>query len=382
MPHALIPVGAGIATIVLGAVVLHVVRVMLARAARSAPAAAMISRRARRPAYLALVVAACHVTLPGLPAADWHTVAHQVLLLADIGIMAWGVGIALTIIIDLALLRFRTDVRDNRQARRIHTQASVLRRIGNATLAVLAVGAMLLTFPAFQGAGASVLASAGVAGVVAGFAAQSLLGNVIAGMQLAFSEALRLDDVVVVEGEWGRVEEITLVYVVVRIWDDRRLVLPTSYFLSKPFENWTRAETALLGTVEIDVDWDVPVDAMRDQLGQILKDNERWDGRTCVLQVTGATGAVVRIRALVSAADAPTLWDLRCDVREALVEWVRDNHPQALPRTRADLTIDPPRSPAEKRPPARPAVPAQNRGVALSKSTNEAADTSHNPAQP
>jgi small-conductance mechanosensitive channel len=199
------------------------------------------------------------------------------------------------------------------------------------------MGAMLLTFPAFRAAGASVLASAGIAGVIAGFAAQSLLSNVIAGMQIVFSEALHLDDVVVVEGEWGRIEEITLTYVVVRIWDDRRLVLPTSYFLSKPFENWTRTEAAVVGVVELDLDWSIPVEALRSELELAVKENERWDGRNCTLQVTDATGSFVRARALVSAADAPTLWDLRCDVRERLVEWIRDNHPDALPRLRAQV---------------------------------------------
>jgi small-conductance mechanosensitive channel len=202
----------------------------------------------------------------------------------------------------------------------------------------LAIGAMLLTFPSFRAAGASVLASAGIAGVIAGFAAQSLLSNVIAGMQIVFSEAIHLDDVVVVEDEWGRIEEITLTYVIVRIWDDRRLILPTSYFLSKPFENWTRTEAAVSGVVEFDLDWSIPVEALRAELELAVKENERWDGRTCTLQVTAATGSFVRARALVSAADAPTLWDLRCDVRERLVEWIRDNYPAALPRVRAELT--------------------------------------------
>jgi small-conductance mechanosensitive channel len=338
MSDALLPIGLGLAAMVAGFAMLYVLRLVLRRMARRTPAAAVVSRHAHRPAHLAVLLAACHLTLNNLPDASWHTNVRHVLVLADIAALAWGAGAALMIAMDLALPRYRTDVRDNRHARRVHTQASVIRRIGLASLAVVALGAMLLTFPAFRAAGASVLASAGIAGVIAGFAAQSLLSNVIAGMQIVFSEAIHLDDVVVVEEEWGRIEEITLTYVVVRLWDDRRLVLPTSYFLSKPFENWTRTEAAVIGAVELDLDWSIPTEALRAELELALKENERWDGRSCVLQVTAATGSYVRVRALVSAADAPSLWDLRCDVRERLVEWIRDNHPDALPRIRADLS--------------------------------------------
>jgi hypothetical protein len=164
-----------------------------------------------------------------------------------------------------------------------------------------------------------------------------VLSNVFAGLQLAFSDAVRLDDVVVVEGEWGRVEELTLSYVVVQLWDDRRLILPTSYFTTKPFQNWTRTRAAVLGTAEFDVDWAVPVQAMREELRRLVEGTDLWDGRVCVLQVTDATGGMVRVRALVSAADAPSLWDLRCLVREQLVGWIREQRPTALPRMRAEV---------------------------------------------
>jgi hypothetical protein len=258
--------------------------------------------------------------------------------LAFIGAVAWLVAALLLVAEDAALARFRTDVPDNRRARQVHTQVVVLRRVTVAAVAVLAVGAMLMTFPQARSAGASLLASAGLIGVIAGLAAQSVLGNMFAGMQLAFSDAVRLGDVVVVEGEWGRIEEITLSYVVVHVWDDRRLVLPTSYFAGKPFENWTRKSASLLGTVELDVDWSVPVEPMRDELRRVLSDSWLWDGRVCVLQVTDAVSGLVRVRAVISAIDAPTLWDLRCLVREHLVAWVRSHHPDALPRLRAELT--------------------------------------------
>ncbi|RZU74700.1 small-conductance mechanosensitive channel [Micromonospora kangleipakensis] len=267
----------------------------------------------------------------------WRQIVLHVLALGIIATVSWLVASLLVVIEDTALARFRVDVPNNRHARRVRTQVVLLRRLTIAVIVVLAVGVMLMTFPAVRGIGAGVLTSAGVVGVVAALAAQSLLGNVFAGLQLAFSDAVRLDDVVVVEGEWGRIEELTLSYVVVQIWDDRRLILPTSYFTSTPFENWTRTEAAVLGTAELDVDWSIPVQAMREELRRLAESSELWDGRVCVLQVTDATGGMIKVRALVSAADAGSLWDLRCLVREHLVAWVRDQRPTALPRMRAEV---------------------------------------------
>ncbi|SCL47657.1 Small-conductance mechanosensitive channel [Micromonospora citrea] len=268
---------------------------------------------------------------------QWRRVLLHALVLAVIASAAWLVASLLVVAEDTALARFRVDVPDNRHARRVRTQVVMLRRLTIAVIVVLAVGVMLMTFPAVRGIGAGVLTSAGVVGVVAALAAQSLLSNVFAGLQLAFSDAVRLDDVVVVEGEWGRIEELTLSYVVVQIWDDRRLILPTSYFTSKPFQNWTRTEAAVLGTAEFDVDWAIPVQAMREELRRLVESTELWDGRVCVLQVTDATGGMIKVRALVSAADAGSLWDLRCLVREHMVAWIRDHRPTAMPRLRTEL---------------------------------------------
>ncbi|MEU1359248.1 mechanosensitive ion channel domain-containing protein [Micromonospora zamorensis] len=268
---------------------------------------------------------------------SWRRLLLHLLLLGVIATVAWLVASLLVVVEDTALARFRVDVPDNRHARRVRTQVVMLRRLTIAVIVILAIGVMLMTFPSVRGIGAGVLTSAGVVGVVAALAAQSLLGNVFAGLQLAFSDAVRLDDVVVVEGEWGRIEELTLSYVVVQIWDDRRLILPTSYFTSKPFQNWTRTEAAVLGTAEFDVDWAVPVQTMREELRRLVEGTELWDGRVCVLQVTDATGGMVRMRALVSADDAGSLWDLRCLVREHLVAWIRDNRPTAMPRIRTEL---------------------------------------------
>ena len=191
---------------------------------------------------------------------------------------------------DAALQRYRIDVADNRHARRVRTQVQVLRRITVAILVLCAIAAILLTFPSARALGASLLASAGLISIVAGLAAQSSLANVFAGLQLAFTDAIRVDDVVVVADEWGRIEEITLTYVVVHVWDDRRLILPSTYFTTTPFENWTRRAADLLGTVELDVDWEVPVEAMRAELTRLLQDTDLWDRRVGILQVTDAVG--------------------------------------------------------------------------------------------
>lgn len=266
--------------------------------------------------------------------------------LALIASGAWLLAGILTALERMATSRLRIGEADNLRARRAQTQLAVVHRFTIVIIAILALGAMLMTFPGARAAGTSLLASAGIIGAIAALAAQSLLGNVFAGLQMAFSDAVRLDDVVIVEGEWGRIEEITLTYVVVHVWDDRRLVIPTSHFMSKPFENWTRTGAALMGTVEIDLDWSVDTDKMRAELDDILQDTELWDGRTNVLQVTDATNTLVRVRALVSAKDAPTLWDLRCLVRERLVNWIQTHEPDSRPRIRvANLS---PRSPGEE----------------------------------
>lgn len=300
---------------------------------------AELSSRAHRPNQVLVTLAALSLAVRSTTRdASWREPFLHGVTLAIIAAAAWLVAALLVVAEDVALARFRTDVPDNQHARRIHTQVVILRRVTVAVVAVLAVGVMLLTFPSARTAGASLLASAGVLGVIAGFAAQSTLGNVIAGLQLAFSDALRIDDVVVVEEEWGRIEEITLSYVVLHVWDDRRLILPTSYFTTTPFQQWTRRESPLLGTVEIDVDWTMPIQPLRDRLREVVGETELWDGRVCVLQLTEAVGPAIRVRALVSAADAPSLWDLRCLVRESLVAWIRDRYPQSLPRYRLSGT--------------------------------------------
>jgi small-conductance mechanosensitive channel len=196
---------------------------------------------------------------------------------------------------------------------------------------------MLMTFEKVRQLGTTILASAGIIGIIFGIAAQRTIGTFIAGLQIAFTQPIRIDDVVIVENEWGRIEEITLTYVVVRIWDLRRLIVPITYFIEKPFQNWTRVTADILGAVYIHVDYTVPVEAVRAELQKILKEAQLWDGKVCVLQVTNTSEQAIELRALMSAADASTAWSLRCYVREKLVEFIQKNYPDSLPKLRASL---------------------------------------------
>jgi small-conductance mechanosensitive channel len=238
---------------------------------------------------------------------------------------------------DIILSRYNINTKDNLQARKIHTQTQTLRKILAAIIIMLAVALILMGFESFRQLGTGILASAGIATVVIGLAAQKIFGNFLAGIQIAFTQPIRMDDVVIVENEWGKIEEITLTYVVVRIWDLRRLVLPISYFIEKPFQNWTRVAADILGTVFFYTDYTIPVKEVREELQRILKDSNKWDGKVCVLQVTNATERTIELRALMSAADSSSAWDLRCEVREKLIEFVRNKYPDALPKTRAEF---------------------------------------------
>jgi small-conductance mechanosensitive channel len=319
-------------------VVVEAVHLMIRRLGRQSVLLTDLARKAHRSFQALVVLFAVEQALrSGVGNFSGRSAVLHGLIIAIIAAAAWLVADLLLVFEDLALTRWRTDVPDNMKARRLKTQVVILRRATIAAIVVIALGAVLMTFPAVRTLGTSVLASAGLFSVVAAVAAQSTLGNLFAGLQLAFSDAVRIDDVVVVEGEWGRIEELTLTYVALQIWDDRRLILPTSYFTTKPFQNWTRTGSAVLGTAEIDVDWSTPVEALRTELRSVCEGTELWDGRVCVLQVTDALGGSVRLRALVSANDAAALWDLRCLVRERLVTYVWEKQQDALPRVRAEL---------------------------------------------
>ena len=238
------------------------------------------------------------------------------------------------------LKQHRTDVADNLQARAIHTQILVLKKVALTIIGVFTLASMLMVFESVRQFGASILASAGVAGLVVGLAAQRSIATLLAGFQIALTQPIRVDDVVIVENEWGRIEDITLTYVVVRIWDQRRLIVPMTHFIERPFQNWTRSSSDLLCTVSLHLDYTVPVAPLRGELTRILQQSRYWDGRVNVLQVTDSKEHTVEVRALASAADASLAWDLRCEVREQLVSFVQRDYPGSLPRIRASFAAD------------------------------------------
>jgi small-conductance mechanosensitive channel len=243
--------------------------------------------------------------------------------------------------VQVALLgRNRMGGEDNLSARRIYTQVSVIRKIIVTAVVIVATGSILMLFDPVRQFGTSILASAGIAGVVIGFAAQKTLGNVLAGIQIALTQPLLIDDIVVVEGEFGQIEEITLTYVTVRTWDLRRLVLPITYFVEKPFQNWSRVSTELLGTVLLYLDYQVPLAELRKELKRLVENNPKWDRKVCGLQVTDTKQSTIEVRALVSSTDPGKAFDLRCDVREGLIEFLRRHHPESLPRVR-NVTVPP-----------------------------------------
>jgi small-conductance mechanosensitive channel len=234
----------------------------------------------------------------------------------------------------------RIDVADNLQARAIHTQVIVLKKVAVTIIGVFTLASMLMVFDSVRQFGASILASAGIAGIVVGFAAQRSIATLLAGFQIALTQPIRVDDVVIIENEWGRIEDITLTYVVVRIWDRRALVVPITYFIEQPFQNWTRSSADILGTVVLYLDYAVPVDRLRLELTRILNASRYWDGRVNALQVTDATEHTLQLRALASAADASQAWDLRCEIREKLIAFVQQNYPDSLPRIRGSFSAD------------------------------------------
>lgn len=333
----LVPILAVALAVAGGLVASWLVRRVVLRLNRKQEALRETSRVARLPLRLALCLIGVRVAL-GLTTedAEWRRNVDHALQIALIGSLAWLAIAVLLIIETIVLTRYRVDVADNRRARRLRTQVILARRIGVALIAIVALGIAMLTFPAIQALGAGLLASAGVISIVAGLAAQTSLVNVFAGIQLAFTDAIRVDDVVVVQKEWGRIEEITLTYVVVHIWDDRRMILPSTYFTTTPFENWTRRQSEVMGTVEFDLDWRAPVEDMRAELKRVLATTELWDERVGILQITDATAGFVRVRILVSAADSAQLFDLRCLIREELVLFLQQEHPTALPHVRLE----------------------------------------------
>ncbi|NIJ68003.1 mechanosensitive ion channel family protein [Xanthomonas sp. 60] len=265
---------------------------------------------------------------------------HQIQRLLHIGLtgcFVWLLVRGVAAIETMILRNHPIEVADNLEARRIQTQTRVLSRVVMGGIILLGVSLILLQFEMVAKIGSALLASAGLIGLVAGIAAKPVFGNLIAGLQIALTQPIRLDDVVIVEGEWGRIEEITSSYVVVRIWDERRMVVPLTWFIENPFQNWTRRNADLLGTAFLWLDYRAPIPAIRAELERICKDQPLWDGRVCVTQVTETTEHTLQVRLLVSARNSGDAFDLRCLVRERMLDFLTREHPAALPKVRAQV---------------------------------------------
>src|SRR5712691_7356926 len=289
------------------------------------------------PTRLALVIFALGAAAQAAPlASELKAVFTQILLLAFVALLGWIALIAVNLAAQLYLRRVQIEVEDNLLARKHVTQVRILERAAETLVIVVTVAAALMTFDAVRQYGVSLFASAGVAGIIAALAARPVLANLIAGVQIAVTQPIRIDDAVVVEGESGRIEDITSTYVVIRIWDLRRLIVPLSYFIEKPFQNWTREGSEILGTAFFYVDHSAPVDRLREKLKAIVAESKLWDGKLVKLQVTDAKENAVELRAVMSARTAGDAFDLRCEVREKLIAFLQQEMPHALPHERTE----------------------------------------------
>jgi small-conductance mechanosensitive channel len=328
--------------VVLAALLLHALaRPLVVRVARVSTVLDCVVRNADRPMRAVLPLVALLVLWQLVPDTlrAIGSVQHATGVLAILAI-TWLLVSAVEAVADAVVQLHPADVADNLQARRVHTQTRVLARIANSVVLVGGLAFVLMTFPRARQLGASLLASAGVAGLVLGIAARSVFGNLVAGLQIALAQPIRIDDVLIVENEWGRVEEITSTYVVLRIWDERRLVVPLQWFIEHPFQNWTRRGAQLMGTVLLWADYALPVEPVRAEARRLCEAAPEWDGRVCVVQVTDSSERAMQLRVLVSSADSGRNFDLRCKLREGLIDYIGRHHPDALPRVRATLSPD------------------------------------------
>lgn len=299
----------------------------------------LLLENTKLPARYVLPLFALAAAVPFTPLPERATAyIEKALNLCLIAAIGWAFIIAIQVIAGLLTFRYSIDVEDNLHARRIQTQTQVMRRIAIVMVIVITFAAMLMTFPNARQLGTSIFASAGVAGLVVGMAARSTFASIIAGLQVALTQPIRIDDSVVVEGEWGWIEEIETTYVVVRLWDLRRLIVPLTYFIERPFQNWTRTTSEIIGTVFFYVDYSLPVAPVREEFHRILKDTKLWNGRTAALQVTDFTERTMQLRTIMSANNASAAFDLRCLVRERLIAFLQQSYPASLPTARAQVS--------------------------------------------
>jgi small-conductance mechanosensitive channel len=290
------------------------------------------------PSRLAAVMLATALAATIAPLTDGEAAAvRQVTIVGIVVVTGWFLLTALHVWLVVYLRRYKLDSEDNLLARKHVTQSRILERIARTLIVILTFAAALMTFDSVRQYGVGLFASAGAASLVLGLALQPMLKNLIAGVQLAITQPIRIDDALLVNNEWGNVEEITSSYVVIRLWDWRRMIVPLSYFIEQPFQNWTRESSALIGTVFLYVDFTVPVGELREKLEEIALASKLWDGRVVALQVTDFKESTMEIRMLVSAGTAPRTFDLRCEVREKMIAFVQQRYPEALPRVRTDL---------------------------------------------
>lgn len=275
--------------------------------------------------------------LPHYPKGDLVDTIQKILIIA----LSSLIIVELVHIIKIRILkRYDITMEDNLKSRKIYTQMNLLEKIIVFLIIITAIGLILISIDSIKEIGVGLFASAGVVGIILGLSAQKIVGALLAGFQIAITQPFRLDDAVVVENEWGWIEEINLTYIVVRLWDKRRLVLPTTYFLENPFQNWTRTNADIMGTVFIYTDYKISFDALREELTRLLNSSELWDRKVNVLQVTDSKETTVEIRILVSAKNSPTAWDLRVFIREKMIDYIQKNYPECLPRTRVILEKD------------------------------------------
>ena len=330
--------GFGLALALAAWVAFRVLDAIVGRATAHSQAMTLLRRYTRKPFGTLLPVLALEVVIYGAPdQLAGISLTRQLMTVAVVSCITWLLIQAVRATGEILTVAHPVQQGDNLAARRLQTQARVLTRSIISVITLIGVAMALMTFPNVRHLGTSILASAGLAGIVAGLAARPLLGNLIAGLQIGMTQPIRIDDVVIVEGEFGTVEEITGTYVVVKIWDQRRMIVPLEWWTQNPFQNWTRSSAEILGTVFMWVDYRMPIEPLREELQRICKGSPFFDGRVCGLDVTDTDQHAVQIRCLVSSANAGNSWNLRCLVREKLLSYVQSQYPEGLPRVRADL---------------------------------------------